>query len=264
VETLRFDRVSRALSRLAQALQQKNGADAPTAAQDVLEQLREMERQLNRAGESLSSFGSETETALTEERDQLKNLIERQESLLDRTLDLPEKLLARDPTKPERDIVFPLAEEQSAQAGDTRALSSTLADTSRRTALLSPAISQQIGAAAEALEGAVLAFRSVEVQSAQRQEEKGLELLRDAHDKISESLRNMHSLSQNAATGGALSLRRRGGGIPRGETGDVKIPQADDFLPPAEFRREMLDSMKETYPQDQQGPVQDYYRHWTK
>lgn len=89
VETLRFDRVSTALSRLTQALQQKNGADALAAAKDVLEQLREMERQLNRASESLASFVSETEAALTEEQNQLKKLIQRQEALLDRTLDWP-------------------------------------------------------------------------------------------------------------------------------------------------------------------------------
>lgn len=252
VETLRFDRVSTALSRLTQALQQKNGAEALTAAKDVLEQLREMERQLNRASESLSSFGSETEAALTEQQKQLKKLIQRQEALLDLTLDWP------------ADAVPPWADEQSALAGDTRALSVHLAETSRRTALVSPAISQQASTAAGVMDSATHSLRSLAVHAAQTQEEKALELLRTADEKISESLQNMQSLSQNAGSGGAPTLRRGGKGIPQGPTGNVKIPRADAFRPPAEFRREILDSMKEPYPPDQSGPVQDYYRHWTK
>jgi hypothetical protein len=252
VEALRFDRVSRALSRLTQALQQKNGEDALAAAKDVLEQLRVMERQLNRASESLSSYGSETEAALTEEQEQLNKLIHRQEALLDRTLDMP------------KDIVPPWVEEQIALAGDTRSLSAELAETSRRTALLSPSISQHISTAADVMDGAAHSLRSLDVQSAQSQEEKALELLRIAEESLSQTLQNMRSLSKNAGTGGAPTLRRSGKGNLQAPSGDVKLPRADDFRPPAEFRQEILDSMKETYPPDQEGPVQDYYRHWTK
>lgn len=114
------------------------------------------------------------------------------------------------------------------------------------------------------MDGATHSLRSLAVHAAQTQEEKALELLRNAEEKISESLQNMQSLSQNAGAGGAPTLRRSGKGTPRGTTGNVKIPRADAFRPPAEFRQEILDSMKEAYPPGQEGPVQDYYRHWTK
>jgi hypothetical protein len=132
VEALRFDRVSRALSRLTQALQQKNGEDALAAAKDVLEQLRVMERQLNRASESLSSYGSETEAALTEEQESTQKI------------DPSTGGSARSHIGYGRKISFLPGWKNRAPWPGTRVLCRTeLAETARRTALVSPAISQQ-------------------------------------------------------------------------------------------------------------------------
>lgn len=252
VETLKFDRVSNALERLTRALQQKNGGDAVAAAQEALDQLREMERQLNRVDGSLSSSHAEAEAALTAEKDRLNRLIQRQESLLERTLDVPKETLP------------PWVDEQSALAEETRALSSRVKNVERQTALLSPDVSLKISTAADAMDGAALSLRSLAVPEAQRQEESALEHLREAQDRISQAIQTLRSLSTNGGGRDSLGRRRPGRAGAEGSTGEVPLPRADDFRPPAAFRQELLDSMKESYPRDQEGPVQDYYRHWTK
>lgn len=363
LEVLRFDRVADSLARLTRALQEKNGTDALSAAQNALDQLREIEKQLNRAGSSQSSFGSPTEAALSEEQEQLKALVQRQESLLDRTRDVAEKKLSRflaqqsetlallrraasqweslggKSTFPEtrrlgalaREMIrgldsgqgkvvldklkefiiqanlpphekqeifdmnewasiateakilleklakeqgdneligsekknLPLwAEEQQELAGATRSLSEKLTEIVQQTALLPPNVLQQISAAASQMDEATLALRSMEVLLAQDKQEKALDLLRDTNGKISNALSQMQSLS--AGTGGTPSFRRKGGGAWGGTTGDVNIPRGDEFRPPVEFRQEIMDSMKEAYPTEEEGPVRNYYRHWTK
>lgn len=264
VETLRFDQVSQALNRLNQALQHQNGTDALAAAQEVLDQLKEMERQLNRAGEGLSSSNAETETVLTEKLDDVKKIIRRQEVLLDRTSGLSEILQSRDLTLGEQANIPPWAEEQNGLARDARSSSEKLTDIARGTPIISPKIAPQISAAADAMEGAARFLKSLDLRGAQDQQEKALELLRDAQEKLSESLKTLQSLSQSAGAGGRSTIRRLGRGMSLGGSGDVPLPRANDFRPPSEFRQEILDSMKESYPEDQEGPVQNYYRHWTK
>ncbi len=58
------------------------------------------------------------------------------------------------------------------------------------------------------------------------------------------------------------TLRR---GASMGETaGQVEIPRPDNFRPPRAFREELMKSMKEVYPKDQERAIQEYYRHWAK
>ncbi|MBK8576400.1 MAG: DUF4175 family protein [Elusimicrobia bacterium] len=302
VEMLRFDRVSRAFARLSEALEGNDAAGALAAAKEALEQLKEIERQLSRADQSASGegHGSAEEEAMTEEQAQLQKLIQRQESLLDRTLDVQERRVARrlagqtkaleevqrllgrwsdpsflvngstavpeggDLTEGERGLLSGEAEEQGTLAVETFSLATVVAETAQRTAFLSPKISRRLSSASVEMEGASQALRTFLILPAQGKQEKALELLRDAHENLSNALKNMQSLSQGSGAGGKHLRRVGGSGGARGTTGDVNLPRADDFRPPMEFRQEILDSMKESYPKDQEAPVQDYYRHWTK
>lgn len=363
VEVARFDQVNKSLRELTQALQQKKAAEALSAARNALDQLRQIENQLNRAWNSLSFSGAEIGAALSEEQDQLTQLVHRQESLLDQSRDLVDKkhtrflahqsetlqrlqraasrwetqwgdsatpefrllgILAKEITRAiesgqgnvvlerlrefvtqtkrphpeksagsenaewaspaveahlfldelttkkeegnltevEQENLPRWAQEQQGLAGDARLLSEKIKGTVRETSLLMPSLPRQISTAALRMDDAALALKALEVLIAQDNQEKALELLRDAREKLSQALNQAQSVSRGA--GGAPSLRRKGGGAFGGSSGDVKIPRGDDFRPPTEFRQEVLDSMKEVYPKEEEGPVQNYYRHWTK
>lgn len=303
VEVLRFDRVSQAFSRLSQALQANDAAGALAAAKEALEHLKEMERQLSLADQSAPGEGgpgSEEIESMVVEQAQLALLIKRQEALLDQTLDLEEKFVARrlsgQPeetaedqrvlglwegqnfavnksteiaedrylTDSERAGLPGWAEDQKKLAVDTDSLSTTMAATAQRTAFLSPTLARRLSSASVEMDGASQSLRSLLILSAQRKQEKALELLREAHEKLSHALQNMQSLSQGGGAGKGLMRPSGGSGEARGTAGEVNLPRADEFRPPMEFRREILDSMKESYPKDQEAPVRDYYRHWTK
>ena len=364
-ERLRFDRVSESLSRLTQALRHNNRADAISAAQEVLEHLREIERQLNSATASLASFGAESEAALMEEQEKVHRLVQRQEAFLERTSAVAEGMRSRylarqskalqelrsaiprwksqaeagaspmfrqaevhaqtmrraldrapgntvlDPLKeffdhaetaqtaltdgPEKNVwaslaeesktllddltgewgdrdltdsdrrtLAPLSTEQLELAGETRALSQSLTEKVRQSAFLSPKIPQHLSDAAPWMEEAARSLGSRDIPKAQGHQEKALELLRDAQNKLSDTLSQRQTLSDSAGFGGSRPIRRKGGGRMGGITGDVKFPRADEFRPPTEFRQEILDSMNESYPKEEEGPVQNYFRHWTK
>ena len=262
VETLRFDRVSKSLSRLSQALQDKNGAEALAAAKDALEQLREIERQINGASSGSSGPASEAMNALSEEQQRLDGLIQRQESLLDRTLTVVSKRNAL--SGEEWETVYPWADEQDALAADAGALSEKIAAVASNTALVSPRLAVQVSSAAAVMRDAAQTLRFRAVQHTQEKQERALELLRETQEKLSDAMENSRSLERSAGTRGPTMRRRRGGPNGAGATDDVKLPAADEFHPPVEFRKELMDSMKESYPPDQEGPVQNYFRHWTK
>ena len=46
--------------------------------------------------------------------------------------------------------------------------------------------------------------------------------------------------------------------------GAVRIPGAGDYLPPKEFREEILESLKEKYPESQGGLIKDYFKRLTR
>src|SRR3989338_6762698 len=43
-------------------------------------------------------------------------------------------------------------------------------------------------------------------------------------------------------------------------SGAVRIPRADEYIPPREFREEILESLKEKYPKSEENIIKDYYK----
>lgn len=158
---------------------------------------------------------------------------------------------------------FPVwAEEQDLLGRETRGLAQALADLTGRNALLSPGLPRRLSDAAVRMEGSGSDLRLLALRSAQKNQEQALELLRDVQESLSKASRNMQSLSSGAGSPSIPTLRQGGGS--GGTSGAVELPRPHDFRPPRAFREELMKSMKEGYPKDQERAIQDYYRHWAK
>jgi len=94
-------------------------------------------------------------------------------------------------------------------------------------------------------------------------EEHALDRLRENDQDLSRAGESLARRDSSGAGPAALTLQRVGG--PSGSAaGTVRLPRADDFRPPAEFREELSESMKERYPHSYERLIQDYFHHWSK
>lgn len=168
-----------------------------------------------------------------------------------------------DLTTDEGDGLLRWAEEQDRLAGDVRVVENRMADISRQTALISKRLKSHLHNASVEMDQASAFFRSPAIRSGQESQEKALENLRNAQKELSEAQENLNSLSQSVgAATGAPTLQRLGGG--EAPSGDGDWPSEESSRSPRGFRQEIMDSMGEVYPEDQEAPVRNYYRHWIK
>lgn len=271
-ETLRFDRVSNALERLGAALGRSDGADALSAAKDALNELKEIERQLAQAG----AGGGGTESGGDDEKDEetirnaletVKGLADRQEHLLNQTMDVVDAFRQRASSvtllsESERANLAEGTTNQCALGNITRRESDSLRVLALETGVFSPRVVRSLDDAAIAMGRAGEHLVRSDPEPAAEYQTTALDHLRNAESKLNEALRNRRSPSLKGGRGRFGGRSFRIGGQRIGEA--VPIPKKEDFRSPGTFRQDIIDAMKEPVPPDQQPAVQDYYRHWVK
>lgn len=55
-----------------------------------------------------------------------------------------------------------------------------------------------------------------------------------------------------------------GGGVSGARVAPVRLPRADEYKPPKEFREELLRSLREKYPKAYERAIKDYYEHFAE
>ncbi len=171
-------------------------------------------------------------------------------------------------TDSEKSRVLTWAAEQGALSADTLALRRDLQILALQTATLGTALARRLQLAAEAMGLAQADLSAAEPRPAVENQETALRHLRDAQDGMQSSSQGMSKMKQflgqpmagtvQPAPGSASGF---GSGV---QSGPVRIPRAEDFRAPKEFREEVLKSMKEKYPKNYERIIQDYYERWAK
>ena len=59
-------------------------------------------------------------------------------------------------------------------------------------------------------------------------------------------------------------VQTRSGGMYGFKAARVKLPGKDDYKPPKEFRQEIMDALKEKYPQKYEKLIKEYFRRLTE
>jgi hypothetical protein len=156
-----------------------------------------------------------------------------------------------------------LAKEQKQLSQATEKLSSDIEALSRQSALLGHETLGSLKKASQEMEEATGLLKEQNTASAQERQQRALALLRQGQ----ESLQNTEqSLGQMKDSGGFAQgqtlIPMRGGrdGFRGARHGTVPIPRADEFLPPRQFREEILESLQERYPKSEEDSIKGYYK----
>jgi len=162
-----------------------------------------------------------------------------------------------------------LKERQSALAQKTQGLKSDLQKLSQKTASLGVPLTQSLSKAKSSMGKASEALGESESQPALRSEENALRHLLDSQGELSAAQGAMGEMAGQQQPGG----QGQGGGQPkvmmrgnqkkgsRGtKVGKVRLPTAEDYRPPKEFREELLESLKEKYPEIYEDIVHKYFK----
>jgi hypothetical protein len=164
-----------------------------------------------------------------------------------------------------------LSKEQQTLSQDTQKLRSELGSLGNKSAVVGPEILNALKGAQQEMRSAGQSLSEGKTQPAQESEQKALSLLRQGQQGLQNSEQQVGEM-QSAARAGRPSpiLQMRNppgseqqemtGGRMGVKTGVVKIPSAEDYLPPRQFREELLESLKERYPKSEEEAIKDYYK----
>ncbi|MBD3272347.1 MAG: hypothetical protein GF384_07405 [Elusimicrobia bacterium] len=163
-----------------------------------------------------------------------------------------------------------LGDLQEKLSGRTRSMTEQLEKFSRQTALIGPEIFNQFRDASSHMHHASEELGKQQTQPAVESEESALEALKNGKEALQQSLSALQAMS--AAAGQPMSgfLRSQGGpgvvgtGVTGVRTGHVHIPSADEYVPPQDFREEIMKSMQEDLPEVYEPAIKEYYKRITR
>lgn len=157
-----------------------------------------------------------------------------------------------------------LSKEQGRLAEESKKLRNEIAQLSSKSALVDHKISESLGNAHTEMKSAEKALGESETGSAQQREDKALSYLRQGQEGLQRIQQQLSQSKQQMSMqkGGGLTIQPRNlpGGSSGFRTGVVHIPRADEYLPPREFRGEIIEALKERYPKSHETIIKDYYK----
>jgi len=163
------------------------------------------------------------------------------------------------------------SKDQDVLEKDTRAFRKDVQTLARKTAVLGTALARRLQLAADAMGEAAKQLADFEVRPAVESQETALRYLRESQDDMNSASQSMSSMGQSVGkpmAGSAQpmpgSQQGGAGGRSGSRLGAVRIPRAEDYRPPKEFREEVLKSMKEKYPKSYEELIRKYYEKWAK
>ena len=196
--------------------------------------------------------------------EQTGSLRSEEQAILD-TLRNPPKEPDRPFSSQDQEELGRLNEEQSQLARETGKFHSELSKLADRSALVGPEILESIGASRKEMDSAAKSLSDQQTEPAQDHEQKALSHLRQGQDGLQQAMERMGQMKAGGSQPGFVQPRSAGaGGVFGFRQSPVRIPRAEDYLPPRQFREEILDSLKEKYPKAQEGVIRDYYKKLTE
>jgi hypothetical protein len=163
------------------------------------------------------------------------------------------------------------AQEQGRLKDQLGKVREQLGEVGRKVPIFGPQHEQMLQQAQEGMQGAEQRLYRAEPRGAQAGEEQALEKLSQFQDA-------MEKMAQQAGKGQGQGGMPMPWGEPSGEDGDqndgpesdgvrhdrVEIPDAESSRAPAEFRKELLDAMKQAAPEKYKERVKQYYEELVK
>ncbi len=159
-----------------------------------------------------------------------------------------------------------LGGEQESISKETEKLTGEITKMAQRSALVKPELMDAMKKARGEMKSSQESLARGESEKAVQAQEKALSHLRSGQEMMNQMGEQMgQSKNQRGQKqSGMIQPRQKPGGSQGFRNGVVKIPGADDYLPPKEFREEILDSLKEKFPKSEENLIKDYFKRLTR
>ena len=161
-----------------------------------------------------------------------------------------------------------LAEKQRQLESRTGKLKQKLEELSGKTSAIGPKIISDMEKASSAMDEASEELEEKRTEPALEKEREALYYLGQGKEGLASASKKLAELAKRAGKPLVGFLQPRGGTLPGGRMGFregyVKIPEAHEYQPPKEFRQELLEALKEKYPEIYKELIKQYYRRLTE
>ncbi|OIO74335.1 MAG: hypothetical protein AUJ85_05915 [Elusimicrobia bacterium CG1_02_37_114] len=138
---------------------------------------------------------------------------------------------------------------------------------SRSSALITPDISNNLRKAAHEMDNAQENLIKGKTDKSVINERQALEYLSQGDSGMQNSMGSQSQIMKQAGkpmAGFMQSGSQQGGGIMGIRSGVVVLPGLDEYTPPKEFREELLESLREKYPESYEKIIKEYYKELSK
>jgi len=243
------EKISDDLSKLSK--ERKEGEELPSQERDLLslrEVLEEKERDASGVGEKIGE-------------------LRKREEEIEKSLEFEEEE-AEVFEQEELSELESLAERQRDVEASTGKLRQKIEELSSKTSAIGPKIISDMEKASSAMDRASQELENKKTEPALEKEREALYYLSQGKEGLASASRKLAELAKGAGKPLVGFLQPRGGKLPGGRfgfrEGYVKIPEPNEYQPPKEFRQELLEALKEKYPEVYRELIKDYYRRLTE
>ncbi|MCK4802487.1 DUF4175 family protein, partial [bacterium] len=161
-----------------------------------------------------------------------------------------------------------LAKKQKELESRTEKLKQKLEELSGKTSAIGPEIISNMEKASLAMDEASGELEKKRTEPALEKEREALYYLAQGKEGLAAASKKLMELAKKGGKPLVGFLQPRGGTLPGGRMGFregyVKIPEAHEYQPPKEFRQELLEALKEKYPEIYKELIKQYYRRLTE
>lgn len=155
-----------------------------------------------------------------------------------------------------------LADEQDHLSEKAKKLNQDFRKFGQSTATLPQSSLNALKQARQDMEKSENSLKQGESQSSLGHQENALSHLRKVQEGLENSGQGMKQMQKQSESDPSnfFGLKGEKQGNRGFRSGVVRIPRADEYLPPKEFREEILESLKERYPKSEENIIRDYYK----
>ncbi|MFA5859671.1 MAG: DUF4175 family protein, partial [Elusimicrobiota bacterium] len=160
-----------------------------------------------------------------------------------------------------------LSRRQRSLRDKTSGFRDELRNLAKSTAMMDDKVMDELNNAMTAMESAEGKLGAGEPRAGGDNERTAAYHLNQGKEGVQQAAGQMQQAMQNSGTkpGTKIIQSREGtGGMAGTKTGTVKLPGKEEYLPPKEFRQDIMEAMKQKYPQVYEKTIKEYYKRLTE
>jgi hypothetical protein len=242
------------MEQVKNELERKKIGEAANLLKGIIDQLQKEENEIQKTNPSADSL-SPLQWARLQEEGILSKII----TPPFKTDTVPDK---------EKSEFSSLRDRQNKLAEETGQIKKEIQSLSRKTANLGLSLNQSLKKAGDEMMESQEALQKILSQKAQMHEERTLDALSSAQNELQNAQDAMSSMSGSGGSGSSggmkVMARPMGSSSSGSRVGPVKLPRAEDYRPPKEFREDLLEALKEKYPKVYEDIIHKYYKRLTE